>query len=323
MPSGYLEQDTDNYIQPVASPIGVDMWLTQDTDGYLMPLASELTPVFPSEDDTTTRASAYGWTGEFTGNFAFPTAFQVQDGVFFGAHGTEFRGAFVGGVTAAPTIPVIMVTNVGDGKAATAVIQNSDPGTTNRVYCQPIGHYQNPHYLGSVAGDGTLTVYPGYPATYVCYVMSTIGNSLSSIGISNYFELVGANDVRTELMAGPALAHLEICKAMGKRVSYRNLSSEPWIGLWCLDIEGSDTVTVHGGETSFRTAIIEVPRQPGWPPEHLNVQATFKIPEGENEDIASAVFGVENATTINANIGITPVHRVNLKRHDYDVRIGG
>lgn len=310
---------------PVADPSveGVDMWLDQDTDGYLMPLAAELTPTFPAANDTTARAGNYGWAGEFVPNFAIPPVGRVQAGYYYGSNGTELIGTLPGGVTPAPAIPVIMVTNDGDGKAATVTIQNATAGTTNRVYCQPIGHYQNPSLVGSITGNGTATIYPGYPATYICFVLSTIGSSLSAVGVSNYFELVGANEVRTELLAGPALAHLEVCKVAGVRIAFRNLKTDPWIGLWALDISSPDTVTVHGGETSVRRAIMEIPRQAGWPPSKINVQAVVRIPESASVSDHSAYYAIEEVPSINSSIGITPVFRINLKRHDLDIRIGG
>lgn len=321
MPSGYLVQDTDDYLMPVLSPTGVDMWLDQDVDGFLMPLAAELTPTFPSEDDTTTRAGAYGWTGEYTPNFTFPNTGQVLQLINFGAHGTEFQGTLVAGTIPAPAIPVVIATNAGDGISATVIIQGADVGTTNRVYCQPIGHFQNPSYVGSVAGNGTLTIYPGYPATYMVYVLSTIGNSLTAVGVSAYFELVGRNAMRDELANGPALAHLAVCQSLGVQIAFQNTASDPWVTIWALDVDGRDYATVHGGQTSYKTAKFEVPLQAGWPPSKINVQATFRIPATATTQ--DAIYGIENHTTINANIGITPVHEVILKRLDYDTRIGG
>jgi hypothetical protein len=284
---------------------------------------AEAVPVFPATTNTLVRQGAYGWTSNLIPNVTLPTVGQVQQHVLYGANGTEFEGTFMGGVTPAPATPAIHVTNVGDGKAILVTIQLADTGTTNRIFCQPIGHYQNPMYLTSIIGNGTATVYPGYCATYVFYVSSTIGNSLSAVGISNYVELVGANAVRTELMQGPANAHYEVCKVVGVRVAFTNTKNDPWIGLWALDISQNDTVTVHGGETSVRRAVMEIPRQAGWPPPKVNVQAIIKIPETARDDEHYAFFGIENLPSINASIGITPVFRVELKRYDFDSRLGG
>ena len=324
MPTGYFNQDIDGYLEPVVDTAGgIDMWWDIDSDGMLVPLPAELSPTFPSEDDTTVRAGTYGWSNEFTANFVVPTIGQVLQLVNYGAHGTEYTGTLIAGTVAAPATPALLVTNVGDGKAATVVVQLADAGTTNRLYVQQVGHYQNPRLIGTVIGNGTATVYPGYPATYCIYCLSTIGNSLSAVGVSNVFELSGDNAMRDELQSGPALAHYEVCKILGKRISFKNLKSDPWVGLWALDISGDDTVSTHGGETSVRRAIMEIPRQAGWPPPQVNFQATIKIPETAADNDHTAMYGVENLPSINNSIGITPVFRVNLKRYDVDTRLGG
>jgi hypothetical protein len=320
--SGYWLQDVSNFLRPINTTGEIDMNWQIDGSGFLRPIVA-IEPVFPPANDTVTRAGSFGWAGEFIANFVKPAAAQVQQGVWFGANGTEFFGTFSGGVGPAPATPELKVVDAQDGQSATATVSLADAGTTNRIYIEPIGSgYQNPIFAGTITGNGSLTIY-GLIGDYSSYAMSTIGTSAPAIGIGNIFQISAQSTNRTEVRDAGADAHLEVCKEFGIRVDYMVRKSDAsWTPVYAMDITSQDTVSIHGSSlTDVRRATLEIPVQYGFPPTSgkMQAQSLFRIPAGED----GFVFGVEDTDSLNANIGIKSIFTVHLMRLDYDSRIGG
>ena len=95
MYDGFFEIDGSGNMVPKASVAGeLDMYWDLDVDGNMVPRATALTPTFPAEGSVLPRAGAFGWTGEYAGDFEYPPPAVVENDYWYGSMGAEFRGIF-------------------------------------------------------------------------------------------------------------------------------------------------------------------------------------------------------------------------------------
>lgn len=278
-----------------------------------------LDPVFPSVNDTTTRAGVYGWAGEYAPNFVFPVESQVQQFIAYGSFGIEFTGTLSGGSAGpAPTTPRITVVDDHNGTTGTVVISGSDVGTTNKVYVQRMNRYVNPVLVATLTGDGTATITPGAKAEWRSYVVSTLGTSYPAIAVGQTFWISNVNKIMANIRDAGALSTLEICKIFGYQIDFWNPGEIP-VTCWCINKgEFMQRMNVLGGQTDDTVGVIIVPRQTGFPPAEFKVGAIIKHPTvtGKNYSIDVHDFrapGIDSSATF----------EFDLKRFGYTVEVGG
>ena len=294
----------------------LDMYLEAAGGGIKLRTAA-LDPVFPDEGDVCTRSADYGWGGEYEPDFQLMAdpAGMVEDGILWGEAGTEFLGTLAAGGTA-PATPVLYVVDSLDGSTATATVTGSDAGSVNRIWLRRQGG-NTPILAGTRIGDGPVTV-TQFAGEYLSMVTSTLRGVSSNMG--NAFWISQQSVLRTTLQNGPALAHLEVCKVLGVRVDFYN-NDEACQTLWAMDMSAEDSTTTIEGETAVRRMVLEVPRQTGFPVKKIKPGAYFVVPSGSllQED----VFGIDTTMSTNDFAGINPCFKLNLRRLDYTVELGG
>jgi hypothetical protein len=295
----------------------VDMWWILDS-GEVKMRTSALNPTFPDVGNTLTRQGVYGWQGEYSPAFQLmpdPNG-DVAVGIVWGYNG-EFTGTISpSGVP--PAVPTLTIYDTHDGLTATAVIQGSTAGAVNRVYVRRVGSTAV-SLVGTITGDGSVTITPGAPAEYFSMCTSTLGGTRATIG--NHFWVSKVSATRSMLREGGALAALELCKQFGIQVDLvLNITGWVPLVLWAMDRSAEDTVTIHGGTTGLRRAVLEIPRQIGFPPTFVPIQSYIVIPSGST--VVEDRYGIDNLDSVNDSIGIKSVFQLNLSRLDYDVRLG-
>jgi hypothetical protein len=250
-------------------------------------------------------------------NFVFPLASQVQLDVLFGSFGTEITGTLQSGGPP-PATPTLTIKDNRNGTTATALIQGSADGSVNKVYVRRVGSTATT-LAGTRSGNGNITLTLNKGEYFSC-ITSTLGGTSANIG--SHFYISKVTQTRADIRDGGAKAALELAKQFGLQVDLvLNTSPETTVTLWAIDRTAEDITTIHGGNTGVRGAILEIPRQVGFPPDFVQIQSYFVIPSGSTE--LSDRYGIDNGDSVNDNIGIKSVFTFHCSRMDFDTRLGG